>query len=141
LKTFRPGEKCCFKKQFADIYQHPANVNDFITRADYLIKNPPRFHKSIFEDQQDFPKYYMPISKRLFDIIVSLSALIALSPIFLIVAIIIRLESKGPVFYYSKRVGTGYQVFKFYKIRSMRQGAETMLKDLQHLNQYSAKAK
>jgi lipopolysaccharide/colanic/teichoic acid biosynthesis glycosyltransferase len=127
------------REQFADIYEHPADINDFITRADYLIKNPPRYHKSIFEDQHDFPKYYMPISKRLFDILVSLSALIVLLPVFLIVSIIIRLESKGPVFYYSKRVGTGYQMFKFYKFRSMRQGADAMLKDLQHLNQYSAK--
>ncbi|MCX6186496.1 MAG: sugar transferase [Bacteroidetes bacterium] len=81
----------------------------------------------------------MPKLKRFFDIIVSLSALIVLSPLFLIVSLIIRLESKGPVFYFAKRVGTGYQVFKFYKFRSMRQGADTMLKDLQHLNQYTAK--
>ncbi len=45
--------------------------------------------------------------------------------------------SKGPVFYYSKRVGTGYNVFKFYKFRSMRQGADNMLKDLKHLNQHA----
>ncbi len=127
------------KEQFADIYQHPANTSNFIRRADYLIQNPPRFHQSIFDDQHDFPKYSMPVLKRLFDIVVSLCALIVLSPLFILVAIIIRIESKGKVFYFSKRVGTGYQVFKFYKFRSMRQGADAMLKDLKHLNQYAPK--
>ncbi|MBJ7429121.1 MAG: sugar transferase [Bacteroidia bacterium] len=75
--------------------------------------------------------------KRIFDIVVSGFAILMLSPVFIIVALLIRLESKGPVFYYSKRVGTGYNVFKFYKFRSMRQGADNMLKDLKHLNQYA----
>jgi len=52
--------------------------------------------------------------------------------------IAIRLESKGKVYYTSKRVGTGYRIFDFYKLRSMRTGADAMLKDLKHLNQYEA---
>lgn len=75
--------------------------------------------------------------KRFSDIILSLLALIALSPILLIVAIIIKLESKGPILYISKRAGSGYKIFDFYKFRSMRSGADLELKDLSHLNQYS----
>jgi lipopolysaccharide/colanic/teichoic acid biosynthesis glycosyltransferase len=50
-----------------------------------------------------------------------------------------KLESRGPIFYYSLRVGTGYRIFKFYKIRSMYVDADKRLKDLKHLNQYSTK--
>src|SRR5690606_18260111 len=75
---------------------------------------------------------------RLFDIVASGFALLLLSPLFLAVAIAIRLESPGPVFYYSYRVGTGYNIFKFYKFRSMYTGADARLKDLKHLNQYVA---
>jgi lipopolysaccharide/colanic/teichoic acid biosynthesis glycosyltransferase len=63
-----------------------------------------------------------------------------LSPLFLIVYILIKLESKGPAFYYSLRVGTGYQTFKFYKFRSMYVNADQRIKDLKHLNQYNIDA-
>jgi lipopolysaccharide/colanic/teichoic acid biosynthesis glycosyltransferase len=75
--------------------------------------------------------------KRIFDITFSGMALLMLSPFFLIIAILVRAESKGPVFYYSLRVGSGYKVFKFFKFRSMFTGADAKLKDLSHLNQYN----
>lgn len=127
-------------EQFADIFERPLNHEEFLTRATFLAENPPRYHKSILNARTEFPEYNMPFAKRAFDVLVSGLALLFLLPVFLFVAIIIRLESKGPVFYYSKRVGTGYNVFKFYKFRSMRQGADSMIKDLKHLNQYAAKA-
>ena len=83
-------------------------------------------------------KYRMPLNKRLFDIAVSGGLLLLLSPLFLILAIVIKLTSKGPAFYYSYRVGTGYKIFKFYKFRSMRQDADQMVDQLKHLNHYSA---
>ncbi|HCZ36917.1 MAG TPA: colanic biosynthesis UDP-glucose lipid carrier transferase, partial [Cytophagales bacterium] len=75
--------------------------------------------------------------KRVSDIILSSIALIVLSPILLLIAIIVKLESRGPVFYISKRAGSGYKIFDFYKFRSMRTGADKELKNLAHLNQYS----
>lgn len=60
------------------------------------------------------------VFKRLIDFIVSLLALIILSPIFLIIAIWIKLNSKGPVFFKQKRVGKGKTLFEIYKFRSMR---------------------
>ena len=51
----------------------------------------------------------------------------------------IRLESKGPVFYWQPRVGTGYKVFNFYKFRSMRVDADQMLDNLSKFNHYDLK--
>ncbi len=64
--------------------------------------------------------------KRVFDFIVSLTALIILSPVFLIIAIIIKLDSKGPVFYKQVRVGKGLKPFNLIKFRTMRPGADKM---------------
>jgi exopolysaccharide biosynthesis polyprenyl glycosylphosphotransferase len=59
------------------------------------------------------------IIKRTFDIILSLSALISLSPILFILAIIIKITSPGPVFFKQKRVGANNKEFEMYKLRSM----------------------
>lgn len=75
--------------------------------------------------------------KRLFDILVSAAALIFLSPIMLVIAVVIKLDSKGPIFYISKRAGSGYKVFNFLKFRTMKTGSDADLAKLQHLNQYT----
>jgi lipopolysaccharide/colanic/teichoic acid biosynthesis glycosyltransferase len=75
--------------------------------------------------------------KRLSDIVLSSLAIIVLSPILILIALIVKLESRGPIFYISKRAGSGYKIFDFYKFRSMRAGADKELKNLAHLNQYS----
>lgn len=62
--------------------------------------------------------------KRAFDIIVSGLGLILLSPFFLIIAIWIKLDSPGPVFYRQVRVGRYGKHFRIYKFRSMRVGAD-----------------
>ena len=85
------------------------------------------------------PVFKMPIFKRLFDIFISLFALIVLSPLYLLIAILIKLESRGPVLYVSIRAGTGYNIFRFYKFRTMRLNAENELDQILHLNQYHRK--
>jgi len=62
--------------------------------------------------------------KRMLDVILSVIGLIILSPLLLIVAIAIKLESKGPVIFQQDRLGLHGQVFKIYKFRSMCIGAE-----------------
>ena len=62
--------------------------------------------------------------KRLFDLIASGLGLIVLSPLFLIIAIWIKLDSKGPVFYRQVRVGRYNKGFRIFKFRSMRVGAD-----------------
>jgi lipopolysaccharide/colanic/teichoic acid biosynthesis glycosyltransferase len=77
-----------------------------------------------------------PITKRIFDTLFAAAILLCLAPLFLLLAVLIKLESKGPVFYYSYRVGTGYRIFKFWKFRSMRQDADQLLASMKGLNQY-----
>ena len=62
--------------------------------------------------------------KRLFDVIASGFGLIVLSPLFIILAIWIKLDSKGPVFYRQVRVGYKNKDFRIFKFRSMRVGAD-----------------
>ena len=64
--------------------------------------------------------------KRASDVIISVLMLIALSPILLIVAILIKLESKGPAIFKQERIGLNGKVFNIYKFRSMCVGAEKM---------------
>ncbi len=73
--------------------------------------------------------------KRFFDICLSTAALVVLSPLLLVIAILIYLEDKGPVIYSQTRVGKDGRAFKLYKFRSMCVDADEKLKDLQKLNE------
>ncbi len=120
-----------------DLYLEPPKAKELITRIRFLIYylNEIREAKpSVTKLQND---YRIPLIKRLFDIITSATALLILSPLFLLVVLAIRIESKGGVVYKSKRVGTGYKIFDFLKFRSMHSGADAKLDELEHLNQYS----
>ena len=81
----------------------------------------------------------IPIAKRIFDILVSSFLILCFSPIFILVYIFIKLESKGAAIYKSKRVGSHYNIFDFYKFRSMFSDADKRLKDYMALNQYANK--
>jgi lipopolysaccharide/colanic/teichoic acid biosynthesis glycosyltransferase len=107
-------------------------------RVTFLIDNWTQLKNSL--ETVSTPIRTIEFGKRLFDLVFAGGALLVLSPLFLIVYILIRLESKGPAFYYSLRVGTGYRVFKFYKFRSMYVNADQRVKDLKHLNQYNIDA-
>lgn len=87
--------------------------------------------------KRKFQDYKIPVAKRIFDVVLAGLALILLLPVLLLVVIVLKLESRGPVYYVSKRVGTGYKVFDFYKFRSMYVDAAERLKEFQHLNQYA----
>ncbi|MFT7589489.1 MAG: lipopolysaccharide/colanic/teichoic acid biosynthesis glycosyltransferase [Limisphaerales bacterium] len=73
-------------------------------------------------------EYRMPLGKRLFDIFFAYTTILLLSPLLLIVTVSIAIESKGPIIFRSKRVGTGYQVFDFLKFRSMCQVSDFRFK-------------
>lgn len=75
---------------------------------------------------------------RLFDILVSGTALILLSPVFLMVAICVKMGSKGPAIYSSPRAGQGYRIFKFYKFRTMVADADKKVAELSAQNQYAS---
>jgi len=66
------------------------------------------------------------MAKRLFDILVSFFGLIFFSPLFLIIAVLIKLDSEGPVFYRGLRVGEKGRLFRIFKFRTMVENAEEL---------------
>lgn len=78
---------------------------------------------------------YRRLLKRPLDVAASLLGLLLLSPLFLVIAILIRRDSKGPIFFRQMRVGKDGKEFEFYKFRSMVQDAEEMKCKLMHLNE------
>lgn len=95
-------------------------------------------HKPVAQNSPEVQIFRMPLWKRTFDIAASLSAILLLSPMLIVVAAAIKLDSPGPVVYKSKRVGSNYRIFDFLKFRSMRTDADQRLKELGELNQYAA---
>ncbi|MFM1795301.1 MAG: hypothetical protein RL642_1686 [Bacteroidota bacterium] len=81
------------------------------------------------------------VFKRLFDVVVSLILLTFLLPLFILVGLAIKLETRGPIFYVSNRVGKNYRVFPMIKFRSMQHGADKVLEEISHLNIYGEENK
>ena len=79
----------------------------------------------------------LQFAKRLFDLFIGTLCLTLLSPVFLIIALLIKLQSPGPVFYASPRVGRHGAIFICYKFRTMVVDAEAMKAKLSHLNERS----
>lgn len=77
------------------------------------------------------------VAKRIVDVVVSGSALVLLSPVFLALALLIKLEDRGPVFFPQVRVGRFGREFRMFKFRSMRVDAEQRLKELLARNQHA----
>ena len=80
-------------------------------------------NKDLINWKGDFLVYAKYV-KRILDFILSLLALILLSPIMLILAIIIKIDSKGPIFFLQERLGKNGEVFKIIKYRTMIVNAE-----------------
>jgi lipopolysaccharide/colanic/teichoic acid biosynthesis glycosyltransferase len=76
-----------------------------------------------------------PLWKRAFDIALATLLLLAMLPLFALVALAIRLESEGPVFFRQQRVGRGGRLFTFYKFRSMYADAEARRDELADRNE------
>ena len=134
--------KRAFQKKIDDFFVLPflpGKIDDLVGRIEFLHEyhqnypvNPPEIEPLI--------NFKMPWSKRVFDIVVASLALLLLSPLLLIVIIAIRVESKGKVYYTSKRIGR--VVFDFYKLRSMKTGSDAELKKLAKVrNQYQKEQK
>ena len=87
----------------------------------------------MYEAYKTHRKHIYPVIKRFFDIIIAGLMLLVLSPIFLIVGVLIKLDSKGPVFYKHKRIGKNGEYIYLYKFRSMytdsKEKLEALLKD------------
>lgn len=102
----------------------------------FLKRRKEQKIKALQLKAQNINAFKLPLWKRAFDIFFSGMAILCLSPLLIFTALAIRLESKGPIIYKSKRVGSNYQIFDFLKFRSMYTDADKHLKDFNTLNQY-----
>jgi lipopolysaccharide/colanic/teichoic acid biosynthesis glycosyltransferase len=128
--------KEAFRKKVDDFFVYPLpDVDSIIGRIEFIVNFR---EKSVMVEQKPAEhkvEYIMPLSKRIFDILVAGFGLLMISPVLLLIVSAIRLESKGKVYYTSKRVGR--KPFDFYKLRSMRVGADAELNKLaKDKNQY-----
>lgn len=126
----------------ADDYHYGTISPALLKRLDFIkklkaYKNERGSKPYATRHVEQVPHIELWAMKRAFDIVISAVTLLILLPVCVLIALFIKLESKGPVFYISKRAGTGYKIFSFYKFRTMRAGADAELANLAHLNQYS----
>ncbi len=77
------------------------------------------------------------VAKRAFDLLLSATALLLLSPAFIVIALLIMAEDQGPIFFRQIRVGQFGREFRMLKFRSMRVDAEQRLKELLAQNQHA----
>jgi len=122
-----------------DYFADDIICHDLLMRVNFLIRlaelKASQYEEPIPIKEDLKPQFWR--LKRVFDIAVSFIALLILSPILVLIALAIKIDSRGPVFYISKRAGKGYQIFDFYKFRTMKKDADTQVDQLKHLNQYS----
>lgn len=121
---------------------HGVNSVPTIKYKDYIFGRVFMEDRSVSKKKSLVKRHKEPWSylftKRLIDIIGALVGLMLLSPIFFIVAILIKLEDpKGPVFFTQERNGQHLEIFNMYKFRSMVSNAEELLKELQDQNEMS----
>src|SRR5690606_16773005 len=135
-KVDNEGRKKAKALKIADFYEYPFDIEQINERLQFLRKFK-LIRQDVGQLNQVLPKpYRIPVIKRIFDICFSLFLLLFLLPVFIVIAALILFDSPGPVFYKSQRAGTGYNVFDFYKFRSMRINADKELDKLSGLNQY-----
>ena len=120
-----------------DVYPSQAAPESVRLRVEYLRRkktHAPHTHRA-----PNRTGFRIPLGKRLFDVAFAAGVLLALSPLLLVVAALIKFDSPGPVFYRSKRVGAGYRIFDMIKFRTMRQDADKLLAGMASLNIYGKK--
>lgn len=116
-----------------------ASTESMLAKTSFWIRVKQSVHpeKDSMNPIAAMTPYISSFLKRTFDIVVSSLLLLLLSPVFLLIMLALRIESKGPFLYISKRAGKGYRIFNFYKFRTMEVGAEERLSEMIHLNQYT----
>ncbi len=125
-----------------DMISLDASAKDLLEKIKFLkkyksLKSKLPYHSHLPEKKQFNLKSFV---SRISDIVISGVLLLLLLPFFLVIAIAIKLGSKGPVFYISPRAGRDYKVFNFYKFRTMMVDADKKIDEIRHLNQYDNSA-
>ena len=124
------------KHRADDIFSVKFDEGDLLTRIRYFKKRQ-WYVASKASQKISAENTRTPFWKRAIDVITTGGAMLVLLPVFLLVALLIRLDSKGPVFYKSKRVGSGYKIFDLYKFRTMRTDADQLIRKMAALSMYN----
>lgn len=119
-------------------------VDDVIhpVRDMFTIRERVRFVRKVKEElitlrrPRRLRRGYGDVLKRTMDVFLSFILLLLLAPVLLLTALVIRLDSTGPVFYNCYRVGKGYRVFKMFRFRTMKVGADRLVTSLSHINRF-----
>jgi lipopolysaccharide/colanic/teichoic acid biosynthesis glycosyltransferase len=122
------------QKKIDAVYFKPVTVEALVSRI-LLIKNEKTLAQNLVVGKT-IPTtcYKTPVIKRALDIVLASLLLLIVSPFLLLFAIAIRLESGGRIYYISKRVGSGYNLFDFYQLRTMYALSGRRLKEISRLN-------
>ena len=104
-----------------DVYESNSSPQQMFKRFEFIRSNYEQLSKPV---REAIIPYKLPLWKRTFDILFAGTVLIVLFPAFAVIALAIRLESKGKFYYAAPRIGTGYKVFGFLKFRSMYADAD-----------------
>ena len=123
------------EKKGDDLFSSDFDKGDLVTRINYFIKRGQ--YNANQQAKTNIFEVKIPFWKRFIDVISAGFALFLLSPILAVISVLIKLDSKGPVVYKSRRVGAGYKVFEIYKFRTMRTDADQMIKSMGALNIYT----
>lgn len=135
-----PSERDLVKNIAAEARRQRLNVKVVPELYDGLVSPAPIQHFGAYPVME---VHWEPIPtvglfvKRIFDLTFSAFALILLLPAFAIIALAIKVNSRGPAFYVSKRIGRKGQTFPCYKFRTMVLDAEELKESLHHLNERS----
>lgn len=120
-----------------DVYEANANPVTILKRFEFVKTHYDRLSKP---NREVIVPFKLPVWKRTFDILFAGTVLLFLFPLFVFIALIIRIESKGKFYYAAPRIGTGYKVFGFLKFRSMYSDADKRVDELMKKNQYQGVA-
>ncbi|MEK3732524.1 MULTISPECIES: sugar transferase [Paenibacillus] len=102
--------------------------------VDVVFKSAPEYAKAALEERDSKASYL--VIKRIMDVMLALIGLVLLSPLFILVALLIKMEDpKGSVFFYQTRIGKNERPFRMYKFRSMVSNAEELLEKLLDQNE------
>ncbi len=127
--------------QIADLCERQGIIFRLLSDLFNLRNTPPRAEEL---DGAALITHYTTITegqalliKRIFDFTTSLALLIPLWPFLLVIAVMIKLTSPGPVLFVQKRVGLNKRMFDIYKFRTMVVNAERKIQEIEHLNEVS----
>jgi lipopolysaccharide/colanic/teichoic acid biosynthesis glycosyltransferase len=123
-----------------DCYRAPVYWAQLEARLLFLKENKPKLIQYVKEAKftETYDAVKVAPGKRLTDIFIASCALVALSPLMLLIATMIWLESPGKVIYRSRRVGRNFDEFDFFKFRSMHNDADQRLQSMLAQNQYGS---